>query len=378
MFELKLTENNARRGVFHTPHGDIQTPFFMNVATAAAIKGAVSCPDLQGLKTRVALCNTYHLHLRPGEDIVYQMGGLHKFMNWDKPILTDSGGFQVFSLAKLRKIKEEGVFFSSHIDGRRLFIGPEESMRIQSRLGSTIAMAFDECVENPAPRDYVQKSVERTTRWLVRCKTEMARLNSLDETINKKQLLFAINQGGTYDDIRVEHMKTIAEMDLDGCAIGGLAVGEPTEVMYHILDEVLPYAPVNKPRYLMGVGTPSNIIEAVWRGVDMFDCVMPSRNARHATIFTWRGIMHATNEQYKTDPRPLDPECDCPTCRNFSRAYIRHLFKAGEQLAGRLAVQHNLYFYNTLMDRICEALDNGTFAEFRNKYSTLLASKLED
>lgn len=378
MFELKLTENNARRGVFHTPHGDIQTPFFMNVATAAAIKGAVSCPDLQGLKTRVALCNTYHLHLRPGEDIVYQMGGLHRFMNWDKPILTDSGGFQVFSLAKLRKIKEEGVYFSSHIDGRRLFIGPEESMRIQSRLGSTIAMAFDECVENPAPRDYVQKSVERTTRWLVRCKTEMARLNSLDETINKKQLLFAINQGGTYDDIRVEHMKTIAEMDLDGCAIGGLAVGEPTEVMYHILDEVLPYATVNKPRYLMGVGTPSNIIEAVWRGVDMFDCVMPSRNARHATIFTWRGIMHATNEQYKTDPRPLDPECDCPTCRNFSRAYIRHLFKAGEQLAGRLAVQHNLYFYNTLMDRICEALDNGTFAEFRNKYSTLLASKLED
>lgn len=378
MFELKLTENNARRGVFHTPHGDIQTPFFMNVATAAAIKGAVSCPDLQGLKTRVALCNTYHLHLRPGEDIVYQMGGLHRFMNWDKPILTDSGGFQVFSLAKLRKIKEEGVYFSSHIDGRRLFIGPEESMRIQSRLGSTIAMAFDECVENPAPRNYVQKSVERTTRWLVRCKTEMARLNSLDETINKKQLLFAINQGGTYDDIRVEHMKTIAEMDLDGCAIGGLAVGEPTEVMYHILDEVLPYAPVNKPRYLMGVGTPSNIIEAVWRGVDMFDCVMPSRNARHATIFTWSGIMHATNEQYKTDPRPLDPECDCPTCRNFSRAYIRHLFKAGEQLAGRLAVQHNLYFYNTLMDRICEALDNGTFAEFRNKYSTLLASKLED
>lgn len=378
MFELKLTENNARRGIFHTPHGDIQTPFFMNVATAAAIKGAISCPDLQGLKTRVALCNTYHLHLRPGEDIVYQMGGLHKFMNWDKPILTDSGGFQVFSLAKLRKIKEEGVYFSSHIDGRKLFIGPEESMRIQSRLGSSIAMAFDECVENPAPRDYVQRSVERTTRWLARCKTEMSRLNSLDETINKKQLLFAINQGGTYDDIRIEHMKTISEMGLDGYAIGGLAVGEPTEVMYHILDTVIPHAPVNKPRYLMGVGTPSNIIEAVWRGVDMFDCVMPSRNARHATIFTWNGIMHATNEQYKTDPRPLDPECDCPTCRNFSRAYIRHLFKAGEQLGGRLAVQHNLYFYNTLMDRICEALDNGTFAEFRNKYSPLLASKSED
>ena len=378
MFELKLTEGSARRGIFHTPHGDIQTPFFMNVATAAAIKGAVSCVDLQNLRTRVALCNTYHLHLRPGEDIVYEMGGLHRFMNWDKPILTDSGGFQVFSLSKLRKIKEEGVYFSSHIDGRRLFIGPEESMQIQSKLASTIAMAFDECVENPAPRDYVQKSVERTTRWLTRCKTEMARLNSLDETINKRQLLFAINQGGTYDDIRVEHMKTIGEMELDGYAIGGLAVGEPTEVMYHILDEVLPFAPVEKPRYLMGVGTPSNIIEAVWRGVDMFDCVMPSRNARHATLFTWHGIMHATNEQYKTDPRPIDPECGCPTCRNFSRGYIRHLFKAGEQLAGRLAVEHNLYFYNTLMDRICEALDNGTFTEFRNKYSSLLASKLED
>lgn len=378
MFELKLTEGNARRGVFHTPHGDIQTPFFMNVATAAAIKGAVSCVDLRNLKTRVALCNTYHLHLRPTSEIIFQMGGLHKFMNWDKPILTDSGGFQVFSLAKLRKIKEEGVYFSSHIDGRRLFIGPEESMGIQSRLASTIAMAFDECIENPAPRDYVQKSVERTTRWLARCKAEMARLNSLEETINKKQLLFAINQGGTYDDIRVEHMKTISEMDPDGCAIGGLAVGEPTEVMYHILDTVLPYAPADKPRYLMGVGTPSNIIEAVWRGVDMFDCVMPSRNARHATVFTWGGIMHATNEQYKTDARPLDPECDCPTCRNFSRAYIRHLFKAGEQLAGRLTVQHNLYFYNTLMDRICEALDTGTFAEFRNKYSERLADKRED
>ena len=378
MFELKLTESSARRGVFHTPHGDIQTPFFMNVATAAAIKGAVSCVDLQNLKTRVALCNTYHLHLRPGEDIVYQMGGLHRFMNWDKPILTDSGGFQVFSLSKLRKIKEEGVYFSSHIDGRKLFIGPEESMQIQSKLGSTIAMAFDECVENPAPRDYVQKSVERTTRWLGRCKTEMERLNSLDETLNKRQLLFAINQGGTYDDIRVEHMKTIGEMELDGYAIGGLAVGEPTDVMYHILDEVLPFAPKDKPRYLMGVGTPSNIIEAVWRGVDMFDCVMPSRNARHATLFTWNGIMHATNEQYKTDSRPIDPECNCPTCRNFSRGYIRHLFKAGEQLAGRLAVEHNLYFYNTLMDKICEALDNGTFTEFRNKYSSLLARKIED
>ena len=378
MFEVKATENRARRGVFHTPHGDVETPFFMNVATAAAIKGGISCMDLQNLKTRVALCNTYHLHLRPTSEIIYQMGGLHKFMNWDKPILTDSGGFQVFSLSKLRKIKEEGVYFSSHIDGRKLFIGPEESMQIQSRLGSTIAMAFDECVENPAPRDYVQKSVERTTRWLSRCKAEMSRLNSLDETINKNQLLFAVDQGGTHDGLRSEHMTTIAEMDLDGYAIGGLAVGEPTDVMYHILDTVLPYAPVNKPRYLMGVGTPSNIIEGVYRGVDMFDCVMPSRNARHATIFTWGGIMHATNEQYKTDPRPLDPECDCPTCRNFSRAYIRHLFKAGEQLAGRLAVQHNLYFYNTLMDKICEALDNGTFTEFRNKYSPLLAGKRED
>lgn len=378
MFILKKTEGRARRGLLRTPHGDIETPFFMNVGTAAAIKGGVSSVDLRELKTRVELCNTYHLHLRPGDDIIYKMGGLHRFMNWDKPILTDSGGFQVFSLSKLRKIKEEGVYFASHIDGRRLFIGPEESMRIQSRLASTIAMAFDECVENPAPREYVQRSVERTTRWLGRCIDEMARLNAEPSTINPKQMLFAINQGGTYDDIRVEHMKTIGEMGLDGYAIGGLAVGEPTEVMYHILDEVLPYAPADKPRYLMGVGTPSNIIEAVWRGVDMFDCVMPSRNARHATIFTWSGIMHATNERYKLDERPLDPQCDCPACRNFSRAYIRHLFKAGEQLAGRLAVQHNLYFYNTLMDRINEALDEGRFGEFREKYSPLLESKAED
>ena len=378
MFELKKTEGRARRGIFRTPHGDIETPFFMNVGTAAAIKGGISSIDLKGLKTRVELCNTYHLHLRPGDDVVYKMGGLHKFMNWDKPILTDSGGFQVFSLAKLRKITEEGVRFASHIDGRRLFIGPEESMRIQSHLASTIAMAFDECVENPAPRDYVQRSVARTTRWLARCKDEMARLNADPATINRRQLLFGINQGGTYDDIRIEHMKTIAEMGLDGYAVGGLAVGEPTEVMYHILDEVLPYAPADKPRYLMGVGTPSNIIEGVYRGVDMFDCVMPSRNARHGTIFTWGGIMHIPNERFTTDPRPLDPQCDCPTCRNFSRAYIRHLFKAGEQLAGRLAVQHNLYFYNTLMDRICEALDEGTFTQFREKYSPLLASKLED
>lgn len=377
MFELKKTEGRARRGLFTTPHGAIETPFFMNVGTAAAIKGGISSVDLKGLKTQVELCNTYHLHLRPGDDVIYKMGGLHRFMNWDKPILTDSGGFQVFSLAKLRKIKEEGVYFASHIDGRRLFIGPEESMQIQSHLASTIAMAFDECVENPAPRDYVQRSVERTTRWLQRCKDEMARLNSLPETINKQQLLFAINQGGTYDDIRVEHMKTISEMNLDGYAIGGLAVGEPTEEMYHILDVVLPHAPVDKPRYLMGVGTPSNIIEGVYRGVDMFDCVMPSRNARHATIFTWDGIMHATNKCYELDDQPLDPKCDCPTCRNFSRAYIRHLFKAGEQLGGRLAVQHNLYFYNTLMEKIRQALDEGRFEEFRNEYSVKLATLVD-
>lgn len=376
MFELLKTENIARRGRFTTPHGVIETPFFMNVGTAAAIKGAVSSLDLVDLKCQVELCNTYHLHIRPGDDVIYKMGGLHKFMNWHKPILTDSGGFQVFSLAGLRKIKEEGVYFNSHVDGKKIFMGPEESMQIQSHLASTIAMAFDECVENPAPFDYVKKSVERTTRWLVRCKNEMQRLNSLPETINNQQLLFAINQGGTFDDLRINHMKEIAELDLDGYAIGGLAVGEPTEVMYHILEQVIPAAPVNKPRYLMGVGTPSNIIEAVYRGVDMFDCVMPSRNARHATIFTWSGIMHATNECYKLDERPLDEECDCPTCRNFSRSYIRHLFKAGEQLGGRLAVQHNLYFYNTLMEKIREALDNGVFEEFRNKYSPLLAQKM--
>lgn len=377
MFELKKTEGRARRGLFTTPHGAIETPFFMNVGTAAAIKGGISSVDLKGLKTQVELCNTYHLHLRPGDDVIYKMGGLHKFMNWDKPILTDSGGFQVFSLAKLRNIKEEGVYFASHIDGRRLFIGPEESMQIQSHLASTIAMAFDECVENPAPRDYVQRSVERTTRWLQRCKDEMARLNSLPDTINKQQLLFAINQGGTYDDIRVAHMQEISQMGLDGYAIGGLAVGEPTEEMYHILDVVLPCAPVDKPRYLMGVGTPSNIIEGVYRGVDMFDCVMPSRNARHATIFTWDGIMHATNKCYELDDQPLDSKCDCPTCRNFSRAYIRHLFKAGEQLGGRLAVQHNLYFYNTLMEKIREALDEGRFEEFRNEYSVKLATLVD-
>ena len=379
MFKLIKQEGNARRGEFVTPHGTIQTPVFMNVGTAAAIKGGVSSIDLANeLKTQVELCNTYHLHVRPGDEIVYKMGGLHKFMNWHKPILTDSGGFQVFSLAKLRKIKEEGVYFNSHVDGRKIFMGPEESMRIQSNLASTIAMAFDECVENPAEHEYSKKSCERTTRWLKRCIDEMNRLNSLETTINREQMLFGINQGCTYDDLRIEHMKQIRELPLDGFAIGGLAVGEPTEVMYHVIEQVEPFMPKDKPRYLMGVGTPSNIIEAVYRGVDFFDCVMPSRNARHATIFTWGGIMHATNKRYETDPRPLDPHCDCPTCRNFSRAYIRHLFKADEQLAGRLAVMHNLYFYNTLTEKIRGALDNDTFTDFRNYYSPLLASKLED
>ncbi len=380
MFTLLRQEGAARRGEFKTVHGTIQTPVFMNVGTAAAIKGGVSSIDLANdLKTQIELCNTYHLHVRPGDDIIYKMGGLHKFMHWDKPILTDSGGFQVFSLAKLRKIKEEGVYFNSHVDGRKIFMGPEESMQIQSHLASTIAMAFDECVENPAEYSYSKASCERTTRWLERCIAEQKRLNSLDETINKNQMLFGINQGCTYDDIRIEHMKQIREFEYcSGFAIGGLAVGEPTEVMYHVIEQVEPYMPKDKPRYLMGVGTPSNIIEAVYRGIDFFDCVMPSRNARHATIFTWNGIMHAKNQRFELDERPLDPECDCPVCRNFSRAYIRHLFKADEQLAGRLAVMHNLYFYNTLMEKIRDALDNGTFEQFRNKYSPLLASKLDD
>lgn len=376
MYTLLKKENKARRGKVETVHGTFQTPCFMNVGTAAAIKGGVSSLDLKELKTQVELCNTYHLHLRPGDKIIREMGGLHKFMNWDRPILTDSGGFQVFSLAKLRKIKEEGVYFASHIDGRRIFMGPEESMQIQSNLGSTIAMAFDECVENPATHEYAENSIERTTRWLVRCKEEMERLNSLHDTINKEQMLFGINQGCTFDDLRVKHMEDIAKLDLDGYAIGGLAVGEPTEEMYRIIDVVEPFMPVNKPRYLMGVGTPSNIIEAVARGVDMFDCVMPSRNARHATVFTWKGIMHVTNKCYETDERSIDEECDCPACRNFSRAYIRHLFKAQEMLAGRLAVMHNLYFYNTLTEKIRDALDNGTFEKFRQQYSELLASRL--
>lgn len=376
MFNLIKTNGKARRGTFETVHGTIQTPFFMNVATAAAIKGAVSSLDLVDLKCQVELCNTYHLHLRPTDKIIKEMGGLHKFINWQRPILTDSGGFQVFSLAKLRKIKEEGVYFSSHIDGKKIFMGPEESMQIQSNLGSTIAMAFDECVENPAKYDYSAQSCARTVRWLKRCKTEMARLNSLPDTINPKQMLFGINQGCTFDNLRMEHMQEIAELNLDGYAIGGLAVGEPTEDMYRIIEAVEPFAPVDKPRYLMGVGTPTNIIEAVARGVDMFDCVMPSRNARHGTIFTWDGIMHITNEKYITDGSPLDSHCDCPVCRNFSRSYIRHLFKAGEQLGGRLAVMHNLYFYNTLLEKIRDAIDKDEFDKFRNNYSERLAQKI--
>lgn len=376
MFTLIKTEGHARRGVFETVHGIIQTPFFMNVGTSAAIKGGISSIDLIELKCQVELCNTYHLHLRPGDKIIRKLGGLHKFMNWHKPILTDSGGFQVFSLAKLRQIKEEGVYFQSHIDGRPIFMGPEESIQIQSNLGSTIAMAFDECIENPAPLDYVKNSCARTTRWLIRCQKEMQRLNALEDTVNPKQMLFGINQGGTYDEIRVSHMQEIAKLDLDGYAIGGLAVGEPTNVMYHIIEQVELHMPIHKPRYLMGVGTPSNIIEGVARGIDMFDCVMPSRNARHGTIFTWDGILHITNAAYETDTQPLDPKCDCPVCRNFSRAYVRHLFKTKEQLGGRLAVSHNLYFYNTLLEKIRDALDVGEFAQFRKEYSEQLAQRI--
>lgn len=378
MFKLITQEKNARRGEFHTPHGVIQTPVFMNVATAGAIKGGVSSLDLETVKCQVELCNTYHLHVRPGDELIHDLGGLHKFINWHRPILTDSGGFQVFSLAALRRIKEEGVYFNSHVDGRKIFMGPEESMQIQSHLASTIAMAFDECVENPAAHEYSKQSCERTTRWLKRCRAEMDRLNSLETTINNRQMLFGINQGCTFDDLRIEHMKQIREVNCDGYALGGLAVGEPTDVMYHIIETVEPFMPKDKPRYLMGVGTPSNIIEAVWRGIDFFDCVMPSRDARHGTVFTWGGIMHIKNERFKDDDRPLDPECDCPACRNFSRAYIRHLFKAEEMLGGRLAVLHNLYFYNTLTERIREAIEKGEFESFRNKYSGLLSSKLDD
>ncbi len=372
MYQLLLQEGVARRGMFHTVHGDFQTPCFMNVATAGAIKGALSAYDLKAVNCQVMLCNTYHLHVRPGDNIVRTMGGLQGFTGWDGPTLTDSGGFQVFSLAKLRKIKEEGVTFHSHVDGKKIFMGPEESMQIQSNLGSTIAMAFDECVENPAPYLYAAQSCARTTRWLKRCKDEMARLNSLPDTMNPHQLLFGINQGCTFPDLRIKHMKEIAAMDLDGYAIGGLAVGEPAEVMYDIIEHVEPYMPKEKIRYLMGVGTPQNIVEGVARGIDLFDCVMPSRNARHATVFTWGGIMHLTNRNFETDSRPIEEGCGCPTCQHFSRAYIRHLFKAGEQLGGRLAVQHNLWFYNNLMSEIRKALDEGRFAQFREEHSAQL------
>ena len=376
MFKVIKKEGYARRGELETVHGTVQTPVFMNVATCGAIKGAVSALDLKDIKCQIQLCNTYHLHLRPGDEVVKQLGGLHKFTRWNGPILTDSGGFQVFSLAKLRNIKEEGVYFSSHIDGHKIFMGPEESMRIQSNLGSTIAMAFDECMENPAEYSYAKNSTARTARWLKRCKDEMDRLNSLEDTINKQQMLVGINQGATYDDLRVEHMKEIRELDLDGYAIGGLAVGEPAEVMYHIIEQVQEYMPQEKPRYLMGVGTPENILEAVYRGVDMFDCVMPSRNARHAHLFTWQGIRNIFNAKYTLDTSPIDEECDCPVCQHFDRAYLRHLFKSGEMLGMRLAVMHNIYFYNNLMEKIRKELDNGTFNEFYLKYRDILGKRI--
>jgi len=376
VFEVIKTEGRARRGVFTCAHGTAQTPVFMNVGTQGAIKGAVSAHDLKDIGCQIELSNTYHLHLRPGDDVVREMGGLHRFMDWSGPILTDSGGFQVFSLASLRKIKEEGVYFSSHIDGRKIFMGPEESMRIQSHLGSDIAMAFDECVENPAAYNYAKASCERTFRWLERCKVEHDRLNTLPDTVNPQQMLFGINQGATFPDLRVWHMEEIKKIDCDGYAIGGLAVGEPTQVMYDIIDAVEPHMPADKPRYLMGVGTPTNIIEGVARGVDFFDCVMPARNARHGRLYTWEGSINLKNEKYRLDDRPIDPTCDCPACRSFSRAYLRHLFVAGEMLAMRLAVLHNLHFYNTLTQRIRAALDAGTFAEFRAEYSEKLERKI--
>lgn len=376
MFALLKTEGKARRGELTCAHGTAQTPAFMNVGTQGAIKGAVSAHDLKEIGCQIELSNTYHLHLRPGDKLIKEMGGLHRFMRWDGPILTDSGGFQVFSLASMRKIKEEGVTFASHIDGRRIFMGPEESMQIQSNLGSDIAMAFDECVENPAPYDYVKQSCERTLRWLQRCKVEHDRLNTLSDTVNPQQQLFGINQGGIVPDLRVWHMKEIAKLDCDGYAIGGLAVGEPAETMYEIIDAVEPYMPTDKPRYLMGVGTPVNILEAVARGVDMFDCVLPARNARHGKLYTWQGAMNIKNEKYKNDDRPIDPECDCPACRSFSRAYLRHLFAAGEMLGMRLAVIHNLHFYNELMAKIRQALEEGRFTEFYHEYKERLGAKI--
>lgn len=376
LYQPKKKCGTARRGEFHTPHGVIQMPAFMNVATAGAIKGAVSALDLRELKCQVQLCNTYHLHLRPGDEIVKQLGGLHRFTRWNGPILTDSGGFQVFSLAKLRNIREEGVTFASHIDGHKIFMGPEESMQIQSHLGSTIAMAFDECIENPAEYNYVKASCDRTARWLYRCKAEMDRLNSLPDTLNPQQMLFGINQGSTYADLRIEHMRRIRELDLDGYAIGGLAVGESAEEMYRIIEAVEPEMPQDKPRYLMGVGTPVNILEAVRRGVDLFDCVMPTRNARHGHAFTWQGIRNMMNAKYTLDESPLDSECDCPVCRSFTRAYVHHLFKSGEMLGMRLCVMHNIYFYNTLLERIRQAMDNDQFEAFYQKYTPILGIRI--
>lgn len=376
MFEILKTQGSARRGRFTTVHGAIETPVFMNVGTSAAIKGGLSAGDLKQIKCQVELSNTYHLHIRPGDETVKALGGLHKMMNWDRPILTDSGGFQVYSLAKIRNISEEGVTFSSHVDGRRIFMGPEQSMRIQSNLGSTIAMAFDECIENPSPYDYVKKSIERTARWLERCKKEIERLNSLPDTINKQQMLFGINQGGIYKDLRVEHMKMIAQYDLPGYAIGGLAVGEETEVMYEIIETLDPVMPKNKPRYLMGVGTPLNILEGVYRGVDFFDCVMPSRNARHGHLFTSHGIINLNNAKYASDTTPIDDNCDCPVCRHYSKGYIRHLLKAGEMLGMRLAVIHNLYFYNNLTEQIRKALDEDRFEEFYRTQREILGKRI--
>lgn len=376
MYRLIKKEKNARRGELITPHGTIQTPAFMNVATCAAIKGAVSAIDLQNLKCQVQLCNTYHLHLRPSDKVIKKLGGLHKFTRWQGPILTDSGGFQVFSLAKLRHIKEEGVYFSSHIDGRKIFMSPEVSMQIQSNLGSTIAMAFDECIENPAEYSYVKNSCDRTVRWLQRCKSEMNKLNSLDDTLNKKQMLFGINQGSTFEDIRIEHMKKIRELNLDGYAIGGLAVGESADEMYNIINCVEPFMPSDKIRYLMGVGTPVNILEAVARGVDIFDCVMPSRNARHGHLFTSQGIINISNAKYELDDSPIDETCQCPTCKNFSRAYLRHLFKCGEMLAMRLSVMHNLYFYNNLLEEIRTSIDENRFEAFYKEKIDVLGNRI--
>lgn len=374
-FTLLKKEGRARRGRFETVHGTIETPVFMNVGTSAAIKGGVSSMDLREIDCQVELSNTYHLHIRPGDKLIRELGGLHRFFNWDKPILTDSGGFQIFSLAKLRKITEEGVHFNSHLDGRAIFMGPEESMRIQSNLGSTIAMAFDECVENPAEYSYAKEAADRTYRWFLRCRDELERLNAMPGTINPHQMLWGINQGCTYDDLRAEHMKQIRELDLEGYAIGGLAVGEPAEVMYHIIEVVEPLMPADKPRYLMGVGTPVNILEAVYRGVDFFDCVMPSRNARHGALFTWEGRLNILNEKYMYDTGPISESCGCPACRNFSRAYIRHLFKAKEILAMRLGVLHNLYFYNELMKKIRGAIDAGAYESFYRHYKDILGER---